>query len=120
MRYLMVLSAGSLLMSGWALWAQEKQPPAQLVFEAKNGNVTYNHAAHAKREKEDCKVCHDKLWPQSAKAPLNYRAAMHRTAETKQTSCGFCHHPGGKAFETKGNCNRCHVKAGAKPALVKD
>jgi hypothetical protein len=37
---------------------------------------------------------------------------MHKTAETAKTSCGTCHHPGGAAFETKGNCTtKCHIKA---------
>ena len=93
--------------------AQDKKPPTKLVFAAKNGNVTYDHAAHAKREKNDCKVCHPSQFQQDAKAPLNWKAAMHKTAETAKTSCGSCHNPGGKAFETKGNCtSKCHVKAG--------
>ena len=119
MRYLTVFFVGILATAGLAVQAQEKKALPRLVFEAKTGNVTYDHAAHAKREKEDCKVCHDQLWPQSAKAPLNYRAGMHKTAETKRTSCAFCHHSGGKAFETKGSCSKCHVKAGAKPAAPK-
>ena len=98
-----------------AMLAQDKKPPASLVFQAKTGNVTYDHAAHAKREKNDCKVCHTALWPQDAKAPVGFKANMHKTAETQHTSCGFCHHAGGKAFETKGNCtSKCHVKAAAK------
>ena len=99
--------------------AQEKKaatPPAKLVFPAKNGNVTYDHAAHAKREKGECKTCHPAQWPQDAKAPLTFKANMHKTAETAKTSCGACHHAGGTAFETKGNCTtKCHVKAVAAP-----
>ena len=102
-----------LLAAGLALLGQEKKAPDKLTFQAKNGHVTFNHAAHIKREKGDCKVCHDKLFQQSATAPLNFKAAMHKTAETNHTSCGACHHPGGPAFETKGNCNKCHKKAGA-------
>ncbi len=94
--------------------AQDKKAPTKLVFAAKTGNVTYDHAAHSKREKNDCKTCHPALFPQDAKAPLNFKAAMHKTAETAKTSCGFCHHPGGAAFETKGNCAKCHVKDAAK------
>ena len=56
-------------------------------------------------------VCHDKLFKQDAKAPLNFKAAIHKTAEAEKTSCGACHHPGGTAFETKGNCAKCHVKS---------
>jgi c(7)-type cytochrome triheme protein len=91
-----------------ALWGQ-KTPPEQIVFQSKMGNVTFNHAAHGKRANNDCKACHDKLFPQS-KDPLNYKAAMHQTAETAKTSCGGCHNPGGASFATKGNCSKCHVK----------
>jgi c(7)-type cytochrome triheme protein len=119
MRYSSAFFIGIVVIAGLAVWAQEKTPPAKLVFEAKTGDVTYDHAAHAKREKADCKECHDQLWPQSAKAPLNFRAAMHKTAEAKHTSCGSCHYAGGKAFESKGNCKRCHVKGGAKPDAPK-
>ena len=94
--------------------AQEKKAPNKLTFKAKMGDVVFNHEQHIKAAKNDCKVCHDKLWPQDAKAPLNYKAAMHKTAEAKHTSCGFCHHAGGASFASTGNCNKCHVKAGAK------
>ncbi len=106
--------AAFFLIGGLGMLAQEKKAPAKLVFEAKTGNVTYDHAAHAKREKEDCKTCHPSLWPQ-AKAPLNFKGGvMHATAEAKKTSCGFCHVAGGKAFAVKGACTKCHVKGAAK------
>ncbi len=89
---------------------QEKKPPQTLVFMAKNGNVTFNHAAHIMRAKGDCKTCHPGLFPQDAKAPLNFKPNLHKTAETNMTSCGSCHRPGGMAFETKGNCAKCHMK----------
>lgn len=89
------------------------EAPDKLVFQSKMGNVTFDHKKHVERAKNDCKVCHDKLFPQSAKAPLNFKEKMHRPAEEAKTSCGFCHHAGGAAFESKGNCNKCHVK-GAK------
>jgi c(7)-type cytochrome triheme protein len=93
------------------LLAQEKKaPPEKLTFTTKNGNVTFDHAAHAKRANGDCSACHDKLFKQDAKAPLNFKAALHKTAETEKTSCGACHHPAGPAFETKANCAKCHVK----------
>ena len=98
-----------------SMLAQDKKAPTKLVFAAKNGNVTYDHTAHAKREKNECKTCHPAQWPEDAKAPLNWKAAMHKTAETAKTSCGSCHHPGGTAFESKGNCtSKCHVKDAAK------
>lgn len=96
---------------GLATLAQEKKAPDKLTFEAKPGKVTFDHAKHVAREKNDCKVCHDKLWPQS-KAPLNWKAGMHKPAETSHLSCGTCHHPDGAAFGVTGHCNKCHVKAG--------
>lgn len=96
------------------VFAQTK-PSAKLVFPAKMGAVTYDHAAHAKRAgTAGCAACHPKLFEQSAKAPLNFKAAMHKTAEANKTSCGFCHRPGGAAFATAGNCAKCHVKPAAK------
>ena len=92
--------------------AQHTTGPEKLVFTAKNGNVNYDHKAHSTREKDDCKVCHPALWPQDAKAPLNYKAAMHKTAESKKTACGACHVPGGKAFASAGSCAKCHTKKG--------
>lgn len=117
MKTLVSLFAAFTLLGGYLLLAQEKKAaPPKLTFPAKVGAVTYDHAAHAKREKNDCKVCHDKLFPQDAKAPLNFKAAMHKPAETAKISCGFCHRPGGTAFESKGNCtnNKCHIKGAAK------
>ena len=91
-----------------ALLAQK--PPEKLVFPTKMGNVTFDHPAHVKRANNNCAACHDKLFPQSATAPLNYKTGIHKTAEAAKTSCGACHNPGGPSFETKGNCAKCHVK----------
>ncbi len=96
------------------LQAQQKKAPDKLVFKSKFGAVTFLHAKHTDREKGDCKVCHDVLWPQDAKAPLNYAAGMHKPAEAKKTSCAACHVAGGKSFASTGNCNKCHVKAAPK------
>lgn len=82
--------------------------PETLVFKTKMKDVTFHHAKHVERAKGDCKVCHDKLWPQSAKAPLNYAASMHKAAEKSKTSCAACHVAGGTAFASVGNCNKCH------------
>jgi c(7)-type cytochrome triheme protein len=84
--------------------------PKELVFTSTKGDVTFNHALHAKRESNNCKACHDKLFPESS-APLNFKSAEHKTAETAKTSCGGCHYPGGDAFEAKGNCAKCHAKS---------
>ena len=110
-RLITALVVACFVACGLMMLAQEKKAPATLTFEAKNGNVTFDHTKHVERAKGDCKVCHDKLWPQS-KAPLNWKAGMHKPAETSKTSCGTCHHPGGMAFGVTGNCNKCHVKAG--------
>jgi len=88
----------------------KKTPPTKLTFVTKNGPVTFDHAAHLSREKGDCKVCHESLFKQDSKAPLNYKAGLHKTAEMDKTSCGSCHHAGGAAFESKGNCAKCHMK----------
>ena len=97
------------------LLAQNKKPPVKLVLPAKNGNIVFDHSAHAKREKNDCKVCHPALFVQDAKSAVGFRPP-HKTEEDKMTSCGSCHHAGGVAFETKGNCTngKCHVKASSK------
>jgi c(7)-type cytochrome triheme protein len=79
----------------------------KIVFETKMKPVAFQHAKHAERAKGDCKVCHDKLFPQS-RAPMNYSPAMHKTAEAKKIACGACHTTGGTAFVSTGNCNRCH------------
>ncbi len=88
-----------------------EKPPEKIVFESKMGNITFQHVKHAERVKGDCKVCHDKLFPQS-RAPINYKAGMHKTAEAKKIACAGCHVAGGTAFATAGNCSnsKCHVK----------
>ena len=96
-----------------ALVAMAADAPKTLVFKAKPGNVTFDHTQHVERAKNDCKTCHDKLFPQDKSAPLNFKAGTHKPAEKAMSSCGGCHHTGGMAFETKGNCNKCHVKAKA-------
>jgi hypothetical protein len=104
------LMAGFLVAALLAIAADK--PPEKLVFATKMGNVTYDHAKHLERAKNDCTVCHPKLFQQSAKAPLNFKAGMHKTAEASKTSCAFCHVAGGASFATTGNCtnNKCHVK----------
>ena len=102
---LLVLTLG---LSG--LLAQDKKPPEKLTFTAKNGNVTFDHAAHVKRANGNCAACHPKLFPQDDKAALNFKAGVHKPAESAKTSCGACHTPGGAAFATTGNCAKCHMK----------
>ena len=105
------LWSGLLLLAGvFTVAAQEKKPPEQLVFKSMMGNVTFQHVKHVEREKANCKTCHEQLFQQSAAAPLNYKANMHKTAEAKKLACAACHVAGGKSFETKANCQKCHVK----------
>lgn len=92
-----------------ALFAQ-KAPPDRVVFQAKIGNITFQHADHVRHARGDCKACHDSLFPRDSSAPLNFKAALHKTAESGKTSCGGCHNPSGPSFATAGNCGNCHVK----------
>ena len=110
MRRLFSVLIVALVACGLVAVAAEK-PPETLVFTSKMGNVTFQHAKHGERAKGDCKVCHDKLFQQSAKAPLNFKAGMHKPAEAGKTSCGACHVAGGTAFASTGNCAKCHVKS---------
>ena len=109
-----VLTVAVSLSVAWMASAQEKQgkqpkPPEKIVFMAKTGDVTFNHQNHIQRAKGMCDTCHPKLFPQS-REPINFKAGMHKPAETGKTSCGFCHHAGGAAFESKGYCAKCHKK----------
>ncbi len=104
-----LLAAGG--SGAFGLLGEEKKAPDKLTFTAKNGNVGFNHVAHAKAAKGDCKTCHDKLFKEDTKTPLNFKAGLHKPAEAAKTSCGGCHHPDGAAFETKSNCSKCHVKS---------
>ena len=93
-----------------SLYAEEKkEPPKQLVFENKQGPVTFDHAKHSEAVKGDCKACHPSPFKQE-KGDLGYKEQMHKKAEAAKSSCAACHVAGGKAFETKGNCAKCHVK----------
>ena len=99
--------------------AQDKKAPTKLVFAAKNGNVTYDHTAHAKREKNECKTCHPAQWPQDAKAPLNWKAAMHKTAETAKTSCGSCHHARREKLREQGQLHYQVPHQGGRKGLTR-
>jgi len=87
--------------------AEDKKPPETITYEAKPGTVTFDHPKHIEAVKNDCKACHDAIFPQ-AKAPLGYKESMHKKAEADKKSCGACHVAGGTSFESKGNCKKCH------------
>ena len=82
-------------------------PPAEIVFKATLGDVTFFHAKHIAREKQ-CVICHDSIFPKDKTKPLNFKGGMHQTATANKTSCATCHVPDGKAFVVKGNCMKCH------------
>jgi c(7)-type cytochrome triheme protein len=109
MRHLVSSIFALVMLAGLGVFAQPKAPE-KLTFNTKMGNVTFNHAAHLMRAGGDCSKCHPSVFQQDKTAPLNFKANIHKTAETNKTSCGTCHNPSGPAFETKGNCNKCHVK----------
>lgn len=109
MRVLIAMIACVCLMAAAVVLAGEAEAPAEMVFEAKTGNVTFDHAGHAAKANDDCTVCHDKLFKKE-RGDLNFKKGMHKPAEKAKISCGACHHAGGEAFETKGNCKKCHVK----------
>jgi c(7)-type cytochrome triheme protein len=89
--------------------ASAEAPPDTILFEASNGNVTFDHKKHYERVSGDCSVCHPKVFPQ-AKSPLNYKKASHRAAEASLTSCAHCHAVGASSFAADSNCLKCHVK----------
>ena len=84
-------------------------PPETIVFEAKNGNVTFTHRKHYERVQSKCDTCHPKIFTQS-REPINYKKANHRVAEAMYTSCGTCHAVGATSFAADSNCQKCHVK----------
>ena len=104
MRGLIGLCAIAAVAGGLMVAADEAQPPVKLVLPSKAGDITFDHAAHVKTEKGECASCHEKLWPRSAKVPLK-----------SSDGCKACHKAGGKSFEMRGNCVRCHP-TGAQPA----
>jgi hypothetical protein len=65
-----------------------------VTFQAKNGNVTFNHKKHAD-DLKDCKVCHGEGTP--AKLTLGKDGAhklckgCHEEKKAGPTKCGECH-----------------------------
>ena len=90
---------------------------SRLVFVAGSGNVTYNHKAHTIRQKFNCLACHVKTFP-LYKAALNFKDVLHKNAEAEKASCAQCHRPGGEAFESRGNCKKCHVRTILDPGAA--
>ena len=103
MRHVIAVFIAVTLIGGAMVAAQGKKPSEKLVFQAKGGVVIFTHSTHINREKGQCAACHDKVWPQSVKEPLK-----------SSDGCRTCHHLGGRAFEMKGNCVKCHPSSDAK------
>lgn len=90
---------------GIAFYAVAAAQP-QIVYEARNGNVTFDHVSH--KEKGDCvschhtgsydscRSCHDGAKASSGKDP---RGAFH-------AFCIDCHKEAGM----RGTCNECHKR----------
>jgi c(7)-type cytochrome triheme protein len=110
-RLFIIAAALAVAVGSGRMIAQDAAPeaPTTLVFEAKTGNVTFDHGKHVESAGGDCETCHDALWP-AERVDLGYKASMHKKAEAEGTSCAACHRPEGPAFESKANCKRCHVK----------
>jgi c(7)-type cytochrome triheme protein len=83
-------------------------PPETILFEAKNGNVTFTHRKHYERVKNQCDTCHPKIFTKS-RDPINYKKANHRVAEATYTSCATCHAVGATSFAADSNCQKCHA-----------
>lgn len=69
------------------------------------GVVTFDGTVH-KEAGVKCKGCHNKeMFPKMKQGTVTI--TMDEIYAGKL--CGVCHN-GGRAFDAKGNCNRCHVK----------
>lgn len=69
------------------------------------GVVTFDGTVH-KEAGIKCKECHNKeMFPKMKQGTVGI--AMDDIYAGKL--CGVCHN-GGRAFDAKSNCNRCHVK----------
>lgn len=69
------------------------------------GVVTFDGTVH-KEAGVKCKECHNKeMFPKMKQGTVTI--TMNEIYAGKL--CGVCHN-GGRAFDVKGNCNRCHVK----------
>lgn len=104
MKKLFVLLLVAVFVGSALIAVASDKGPAEVKYEAKNGAVTFNHAAHQGLADcatchhtggyEPCKSCHD-----GTKAP-NAKDAYHK-------NCKDCHKEKGKG-PTK--CKECHVK----------
>ena len=92
----------------------------QIVFDAPNGKVTFNHKKHNETLKIDCLKCHH-TWKQgetSGKKCMDcHRASVEGKAlsvkDAFHKTCKGCHDEAKKANKPAGptGCTQCHVKA---------
>jgi c(7)-type cytochrome triheme protein len=79
-------------------------PDKTAEWETSMGKVTFDGKSHAEAGLS-CMECHPKVF-QMKTGSSDATMADHNSNEKY---CWVCHN-GEKAFETKGNCNKCHVK----------
>jgi c(7)-type cytochrome triheme protein len=101
-RFIACLAAILFVTSGIALAV-----PSGKVIEFKGsslGTVKFDGAIH-KKAAASCKECHsDGMFPQMKQGTV--KITMEQIYAGKL--CGACHN-GKKAFDAKGNCQRCHI-----------
>ncbi len=73
-------------------------PPVEVVYKAKNGDVTFPHKEH---QKQGCKSCH--TTPKPEKIAIEGKDAAHKF-------CQGCHEEKQKGPQ-KTECVKCHKKA---------
>lgn len=105
----------SILISSGVLAAKD-----EIVFDAPNGKVTFNHKKHNETLKIDCLKCHH-TWKQAETTGKLCRECHKATAEGNTPSardalhkdCRGCHDEAKKANKPAGptGCTQCHVKA---------
>ena len=105
----------SILMATGAFAAKD-----EIVFDAPNGKVTFNHKKHNETLKIDCLKCHH-TWKQgetSGKKCMDcHRASVEGKAlsvkDAFHKTCKGCHDEAKKANKPAGptGCTQCHVKA---------
>jgi len=81
-------------------------PGKQLEFDkSPMGKVVFDGALHNKAV-SSCKECHNKdTFPSMKQGTVQITMEKIYAGQL----CGICHN-GTKAFDAKGNCNRCHKK----------
>ena len=92
----------------------------EIIFDAPNGKVTFNHKKHNETLKIDCMKCHH-TWKLGETAGKLCRECHQAGGEAKNLTakdalhktCRGCHDEAKKANKPAGptGCTQCHVKA---------